>query len=429
MPIITSLLDVDFYKFTMAQAIAMTHIAQHRTVPVRFAFQNRSRKTHLLSQVVDIGRLREELEHVRTLRFTPDEIEFLRQCPGYAPGLFCQGFLLDLARLELPPVEVGIRDGEINIETVGEWPQVTFWETIVLSVVNELYYEEMRRRDGTQDLIEYAAWEHLYNGFWPEGRDRLRAKIARIKAMPSARIIEFGTRRRHTAYWQETVLEELIKGLPGQLLGTSNVRLAKKYGIKPVGTFAHEMPMCYAAIAHSRGKDVRQSHRRMLDDWHGLYYSQLSVALTDTFGTDFFFQEMCDDRRRLAEEWQSLRHDSGSPFDFGEYAVRFYESVGIDPKTKGIVFSDNLNVEVIEKLVAQFDGRIQLSFGWGTDLTNDLGYKPLSLVMKAAEANGYPTVKLSDDDGKHWGPQAAVEFYKKVFESKRPPVERDWTTY
>ncbi len=407
-PIITSLLEVDFYKFTMAQVIRRHHAG----VQVRFAFKNRSSKTDLIAKVVDIGRLREELEHARSLRLTPEEIDYLRHCPGYPAGLFSEEFLGFLSELRLPPIEVGMRDGEISVEATGDWESVTFWETIVLNVVNELYYDGLRQRDGTQAAIDDAAWDLLYHPFWDDGRHKLRQKIERVRQMPSARIIDFGNRRHHSAWWHGEVLKELVKGLPGQLLGTSCVRLAKKHGIKPIGTFAHEMYMCYAALAPTYDEMVR-SHAKVLKDWRETYGDELSVALTDTFGSGFFFRCMTE---RMAKDWQWLRHDSGSPYDFGERAIGFYGAHGIDPATKGIVFSDGLTVEVIEKLVAQFDGRIKLAFGWGTDLTNDLGYRPLSLVMKAVEADGYETVKLSDNPAKATGSAGVINLYKRLFQ-------------
>jgi nicotinate phosphoribosyltransferase len=407
-PIIKSLLDADFYKFTMAQVIRK----HHSGVKVRFAFKNRSSKTDLLAAVVDVGRLREELQIARGLRLLNREIDYLRNCPGYQPGLFSEEYLGWLSELRLPPIEVGIKDGEISIETEGDWEQVTFWETLALNVVNELYYDGLRARDGTQQAIENAAEHSLCNGFWNDGRYALRGKIAHIKRMPSARIIEFGNRRHHSVWWHEQVLEELVTRVPGQLLGTSNVRLAKKFGIQPIGTFAHEMFMCYAAIAHSHGGNIVKTHGQVLTDWRAMYGNQLSVALTDTFGSGFFFRDMS---KEAALAWTWLRHDSGDPFAFGERAIAFYEAYGIDPMDKGIVYSDGLTVDVIQNLMRQFDGRIDLAFGWGTDLTNDLGYRPLSLVMKAVEARGYGTVKLSDNPAKATGRPDKIGLYKDLF--------------
>lgn len=400
-PIIDSLLEPDFYKFTMAQVVAK----RHPDVPVRYGFKNRT-KGAALANVVPIERLREELDHVRTLRFTEEEIDYLRRCPQLPQGLFSEEFLGRLAALRLPEVLVEKVDGDYRIETAGPWPEAIWWETMILNVVNELYYRGLMAADG---IVGDKAREEA---FWREGSARLRDKIARLKLLPDAKIVEFGNRRRFSATWQETVLNVLMDEAPTHLVGTSNVRLAKAYGLKPSGTFAHEMYMVYSGIFRGSDEELRGSHNRVLQDWWAEYGEALAVALTDTYGSDFFFRDLSPEQAR---QWKFLRHDSGDPIAFGEKAIAFYQGLGIDPATKGVVYSDGLDVATIARIHERFAGRIGLLYGWGTNLTNDLGYKPLSLVMKAIEANGLPTVKLSDNPAKATGPADLVERFIRVF--------------
>lgn len=400
-PIITSLMEADFYKFTMAQ-VAWKRFPDAQ---VRYGFKNRT-KGVLLADVVPVEQLREELDHVRTLRFTFEEIEFLRTCPRLPPGLFSDGYLAFLAGLQLPEYSVEKEDGQYRIEVAGKWPEAIFWETLILNVVNELYFREVRRIHDRLDNSDRA------DVLWREGSSRLQAKIARLKALPDARVMEFGNRRRFSATWQETVLNYLMDEIPTHLIGTSNVRLAMAYGLRPSGTFAHEMYMVYSGLFRSSDEELRSSHNLVLRHWWEEYGAALSVALTDTYGSDFFFRDLSPEQAR---DWKWLRHDSGDPIAFGERAIAFYEGLGIDAKEKGIVYSDGLDIDVIERLHARFYGRINLTYGWGTNLTNDLGYKALSLVMKAIEANGNALVKLSDNPEKATGPADLVERFIRVF--------------
>ncbi len=267
-----------------------------------------------------------------------------------------------------------------------------------MSVVNELYYREVLLRSGValKDAHE-------------EGIRRLDRKIEILKAYPGIRFMEFGTRRRFSREWQKYVVGRLKAEVPNQLIGTSNVHLAKELDLPPKGTFAHEMDMIFSGIFHD---DIRGSHQKMLEYWWQEYGEELSIALTDTYGTDFFFEDF---KPEQARDWRGLRQDSGDPIEFGEKTISFYEKLGIDPHTKTIVFSDGLDIETIVKLHERFGKRIKVVFGWGTDLTNDLGFKALSLVVKATEANGYRTVKLSDNPAKAMGDPADIKKFMEIF--------------
>lgn len=403
-PIIRSLLDVDFYKFTMSQVFWLKHPKAH----VTFRFTNRTKDRFAIENMIPMHGIMDELDRVRDMRFSPGQIAFLR-----AQGVFREDYLAALETLRLPKPDLRDVDGKYVIEATGDWWQATFWETIVLSIVNELYFRECVR---AQSLACGTLEADLLERFRLEGVRRFRDKLHRLEAHPGVKVIEFGTRRRFSAEWQDYVTTAFSSkwpcGLPEQILGTSNVHLAKRLGIRPIGTFAHEAPMVYAAMHDYDDDALRMSHNLFLRDWWDTYGEPLSIALTDTFGSDFFFRDMTADQ---AAKWKGLRHDSGDPFAFAVKAIRFYEERGIDPKTKFIVFSDGLDVLKIISLYEAFRDRIGVSFGWGTNLTNDLGPKALSLVMKAVAVDGYPTVKLSDNPAKATGPAETVARYQRVF--------------
>jgi len=393
--IIRSLLDLDYYKLTMAQ-VAWQNFPD---VPVTYGFTNRTRKVRLAEEVPE-ALLRRELDAARDLRFTDEEIGYLSGL-----GIFRADFLDFLRTVRLPPFDLGVENGQYRIKVAGYWPQAIFWETIILSIVNELYYEgRTAANPGNGYSLAYLARR--------EGWTRLEEKIRRLERQPDVRFLEFGTRRRFSREWQEAVVTRLAARLPKQIIGTSNVDLARRLGLRPVGTFAHEMFMVFSGIYHAGDDDIRASHNRVLRYWWRAYGESLSIALTDTFGTGFFFRDFTPEQ---AAAWRGLRQDSGDPFVFGETAIEFYRNLGIDPRTKTIVFSDGLDLDLIESLQVVFAGRTNVVFGWGTNLTNDCGHDPLSLVVKVAAVNGHPTVKLSDNIAKAMGPPEEIERFKRIF--------------
>jgi len=393
--IVKSLLDLDYYKLTMAQ-VAWRNFPD---VPVTYGFTNRTRKVRLAEEVSEAF-LRRELDAARGLSFTNEELSYLSGL-----GIFRADFLDFLRTVKLPPYDLGVENGQFRIKVAGYWPQAIFWETIILSIVNELYYE------GRTAACPHGSYSlaHLARR---EGWGRLEEKIRRLERHPDIRFLEFGTRRRFSREWQEAVVTRLAARLPKQLIGTSNVDLARRLGLRPVGTFAHEMFMVFAGIYHAGDDDIRASHNRVLRYWWRSYGEPLSIALTDTFGTGFFFRDFTPEQ---AAAWRGLRQDSGDPFVFGETAIKFYQDLGIDPRTKTVVFSDGLDLDLIESLQAVFADRIGVVFGWGTNLTNDCGHDPLSLVVKVVATNGHPTVKLSDNIAKAMGPPEEIERYKRIF--------------
>lgn len=408
-PIIHSLLDVDFYKDTMGQMI----FHRHPKVPVKFVFTNRNRSVRL-AECIDMGRLRENLEHLRTLRFTRQELHFLMGTFEYGQPMFALDYIEFLQRFRLPEFHIGVRDGQLELEFYGEWASVSRWETLSMQVVAELYGEYQQRDCTARDR----------ENIWLEGGRRLDEKIRTFQSNSRITFSDFGTRRRFSRAWQERVVSWLAERFPAesmfvdnpQFRGTSNTLLAMKYGLTPMGTNAHELPMVYSAIYREQdnAEGCLMSGRRVLEDWEAEYGLGLSIFLPDTYGSDYFFSRIVP--RGMLERWKGSRHDSGSPTEYGDKRVRMYEEAGIDPKTKLIVFADSLNPPLVDELERHFRGRIQTTFGIGTNLTNDVGLDALSIVVKAAEANGLPVVKLSDNPDKASGDPAEVERIKRLVE-------------
>lgn len=397
MPIIERLTDADFYKFTMGQLV----FERYPDVRVRYAFKNRTAGVRL-AEVIDGAELRRELNHVRSLRFTKTELHYLRGTNEYQDRMFAEPYLEFLAGLELPPYRLETCDGQLVLEFSGRWCEAIYWETIALSIVNELYYRALLERMTNFDRDTVRA----------EGCLRLQGKIKVLRERPDITFADFGTRRRFSRAWQDYVVGVLAEELPKQCLGSSNTYLAAKHGLLPMGTSAHEMYMVMSGVMHGSDDGIRASHNHVLEDWWDRYGHGLSIALTDTYGSDFFFRDMT---REQARNWKGLRQDSGDPFEFGEKAIAFYQERGIDPREKIIIFSDGLDLDTIVRLADHFKGRIKVSFGWGTNLTNDLGLPALSLVVKAVEANGHGTVKLSDNLAKATGRPEDIARFKGIF--------------
>jgi len=396
--LINSLLDMDFYKFTMGQLAFLKYFG----VMVRYAFKNRSVKVKL-ANVINEKDLRRELDHVRTLRFSEKEIDYLRGLKKLnGQSLFQKEYLRFLAGLQLPGYELKVEGEMFELTFKGKWAEAIYWETIAMSIINELYYRAITKKMTLEEQ------EEMYF----EGKRRLAQKIEKLKANPGLVFADFGTRRRFSRVWQGYVVRTLAKEVPTQLVGTSNVYLAMKYGLKPIGTNAHELTMIMSGIMHGNDEEVRDSHNQVLQDWWELYEADLSIALTDTYGSKFFFEDMTKEQ---AENWRGLRQDSGNPYKFGDDAIAFYEKHGVDPKEKLLLFSDGLDVDTMVALGNYFNGRAKIAFGWGTNLINDMGFDALSIVVKAVESCGYGLVKLSDNPAKAMGQAEDVERFKKIF--------------
>jgi nicotinate phosphoribosyltransferase len=409
-PIITSLLDLDFYKLTMQQ-LAFVY---HPDIRVKFGFVCRTKNAGL-SQVIPLSVLRAQFDHLQSLRFLEREIDFLRASKFIPSGLFQDEYLKHLQTYQLPKITVEVAGDGFRIEVEGRWSEKTLWETLVLSIVNELY-----------NFYQLKSRGLAFDAPLADGRAVLAEKIRALctsdlrRSLQPQCIVEFGTRRRFSASWQAYVTEQLAQELPELFVGTSNVNLALRLGMRPIGTFAHELDMVYSRLYGDRDLDIRLSHSYMLQDWWALYGEALSIALTDTCGTNAFFRDFSLGQAR---DWRGLRHDSGPWRVFGEKALSFYTDRGIDPKTKTIVWSDGLTPETILAIDQTFGRRIRCVFGWGTNLTNDFGtlaldkygIRPLSIVVKVIESNGRPTVKLSDNPAKAIGPREEIERFQRIF--------------
>ncbi|HEX7484499.1 MAG TPA: nicotinate phosphoribosyltransferase [Candidatus Saccharimonadales bacterium] len=389
---------LDFYKLTMGNVA----YEKHPEAQVTFTLKNR-RAEQPLTEFVTPKALAERLESLRQRGFQPEEIAYFAGLEAQTgEARFTPDYLDHLASLTLPTIDIATDPitNELQVQSTGDWADVSLWETVVMSEINEEYFEQLMQRNNLKLDDLYA-----------EGNRRLDAKIARLKARPDIKLSDFGTRRRFSAEWHEHVISRLALECPDNFVGTSNPWFAYKYDLTPIGTFAHEMPMVYAGLEDAAGGNPLDGHATMLRDWQDHYQGDLSIALTDTFGSEFFFADFTPEQ---AQKWRGVRHDSGDPFAFGERVIDFYQQLEIDPATKTIIFSDGLDIDMIEKLADHFSGQIQLMFGWGTSLTNDLGLPSNNIVMKATHVNGVDTVKLSDDTGKHTGPEQLVQRYQSA---------------
>lgn len=400
-PILDSLMETDFYKFPMGQFI----FHRYPDVKVRFSLINRT-KSIQLGNIIDIGELRENLDHLRTLRFGNSDLHFLRGTNEYDVRMFQEDFLDFLRGFQLPEYDLELTsDGQIRFDTCAEWKNSTHWEIYAMKVIKTLYI-----RHFTKDMSAFGR-ELMY----AEGTRRLGEKVGFLKADPGISWSEFGTRRSDPV-WQEYVVRTLANEFPknadgkSQFLGTSNVYLAQKYNLMPMGTNAHELQMVVAGLSSHSKEAFIQANRRYLDEWWDEYGKGLALFLPDTFGSDFMMSLITNEQ---ASNWKGMRQDSGDPVEFGEKLIRFYKEREIDPKTKLVLFSDGLETDIIAKLRKHFLGCIVDSFGWGTDLVDDFGaYPPISIIVKAMEANGIGLVKLSDNLAKALGRPEDVERIK-----------------
>jgi len=402
-PIVRSLIDTDFYKLLMCQSV-------HRNRPdtqVTFSLINRSNRIRL-ADLVDEGELREQLDHIRSLSLTRGESTYLRGNTFYGKRqMFRPEFMEWFEALRLPAYHLEKHDGQYELTFEGNWPEVMMWEIPALAVLMELRSRAVLRDMGRFELqVLYA-----------RAMTKLWEKVDRLREVPDLRIADFGTRRRHSYLWQDWCVQALMEGLGGAFAGTSNCRIAMQRDIEAIGTNAHELPMVYSALANGDA-ELRQAPYDVLADWQEEHEGNLRIILPDTYGTAGFLAGAPD----WLAGWTGIRVDSGDPATGAETAIRWWQGRGEDPRQKLVIFSDGLDVDKIISLQAQFRGRVRVSFGWGTMLTNDFtglvkgdALAPFSLVCKAVSANGRPTVKLSDNPNKAMGPADEIARYKRVF--------------
>jgi nicotinate phosphoribosyltransferase len=413
-PIVRSLLDTDFYKLLMLQMIR--HL--YSDVQATFSLINRSR-TVRLAEVIDEAELRAQLDHARTVRFTKKELIWLAGNSFYGKQrMFAPDFIAWLAEFQLPEYELRTVDGQFELTFAGPWTHTTMWEIPALAIVNELRSRAALKGKGRFELdILYA-----------RAKARLWDKVERLRALPDLVLSDFGTRRRHGFLWQRWCVEALKEGLGKRFIGSSNVLLAMDADLEAIGTNAHELPMVLAALAEDDA-GVASAPYRVLEQWQAHYDGNLRIALPDAFGTTAFLR----DAPGWLADWTGFRPDSMPPIAGGEQIIAWWESQGRDPASKLLIFSDGMDVDSIEATYRHFHGRVRMSFGWGTNLTNDFrgcdpaggqGLEPISLVAKVTSANGRPAVKLSDNPSKATGDPAEIERYLRIF-GDRGRLRRD----
>ena len=404
-PIIRSLLDTDIYKLLMLQSIWK----ENRSTDVTFSLVNRTTSVPLAAQINE-QELREQLDHARSIRLTKKEHIWLAGNTFYGKSrLFQEDFLNWLRDYQLPEYQLRSDNGQYRIDFHGPWVQVMLWEIPVLSILSEL-----RSRSAVRETRRFEL-DVLY----ARAKSKLWEKVVRLRALPNLRIADFGTRRRHGYLWQRWCVEALREGLGEKFIGTSNVLLAMELDVDAIGTNAHELPMVNAALA-TTDEDLRLSPYEVLETWQKTYDGNLLVVLPDTFGTSSFLKNAPS----WVADWTGFRIDSKDPIAGGEEIIRWWKTMGKDPREKLLILSDGLDIDTIETTYQQFDGRVRLGFGWGTHLTNDFRdcsptvreqLNAISLVCKVTSANGRPTVKLSDNLEKASGPESEIERYKGVF--------------
>lgn len=383
--IIESLLDTDLYKFTMMQCV----LHQFPGASVQYRFRCRNEGVDLTPYVDEI---KQEVDHLCSLQFRDDELEYLRSL-RFIKDDFVE--FLSLFRLKRKYIEIGVKDGQLSVEIAGPWLHTILFEIPVLAIINETYFKHVA--------------PHLDK---TEGRRRLDKKIQMVEDEPDNSLLslsDFGTRRRFSRAWQQEVLETLMRRIPHQFAGTSNVYFAKELNLVPMGTMAHE----YLQACQALGPRLRDSQTYAFEMWAKEYRGDLGIALTDVYGIEPFLKDF---DMYFCKLFDGVRQDSGDPISWGERMIEHYKANRCDPRTKTFIFSDSLTFERMLMLYRRFKGRVKLGFGVGTNLTNDLGPEPLNIVIKMVRANGQPVAKISDTPGKSLcdDPQY-LEYLKKVF--------------
>lgn len=367
-PCVVSLLDTDLYKFNMNQV--MFH--KHTNLNGVYLFKCRNKDVTFTEEMCE--EINAQIDYLCTLTFTDEELDYLSSLR------FIKKDYVEFLRLWRPIrkyVTCYLTDGELHIEVRGPLFSAMQFEIYLLEIVNEVYF---RMKYNYLDLVD-SAQEKLY-----EKKAGFRSGKYTFK------FAEFGARRRLSREWQDYVVRELLA--TGNCVGTSNVYLAMKYGCKPIGTYAHEFVQMYQGVP---GVQLAYTNKMAMDEWFEEYQGDNGTALTDTLGTDLFLRDFT---KLQALCYTGVRHDSGDPIEWGEKIIAHYEKLGIDPKTKTLLYSDGLDFDRAQKIYDHFKGRINVSFGIGTFLSNDTHVDPLNIVIKLQYVNGHPVAKISDNPGK-----------------------------
>jgi nicotinate phosphoribosyltransferase len=361
----------DWYKMTMGSCI----LCNFSDVWVRWKFKCRNEgiiwTRKMLEEIYD------EIIHLCSLRVTEEEIEFVRSV-SYIPKGYPE--FLKTLQLDKDFIKISLVGTELVISVEGPWYLTTYFEIPVLAIVNEVYF---RNTNPINEIIYLKSAERVLE----------KANLAKENGLHFS---DFGTRRRFSRSWQNDIISNLTKNLPRDIFtGTSNPYFAMKYNITPIGTMAHEFLQVSQAFDNV---SLANSQKHMLQVWLEEYRGKLSIALSDTLGFDKFLKDF---DLYFAKLYDGVRHDSGDPYLWGNRMLAHYENLNIDPKTKTLVFSDGLSFPLAVGLNIFFKDKINVSFGIGTNLTNDIpGVTPLQIVMKIVEVNGKPVAKISDNPAK-----------------------------
>ncbi|MBB2148337.1 nicotinate phosphoribosyltransferase [Pedobacter gandavensis] len=384
---LTSILDNDFYKITMQQGV----IRLFPAAKARYKFINRGK--HAFPEGFAKA-LRAAVDQMALLKLTKEEKHFLQvTCPYLDPVYldFLEGY-------RYQPEEVHIEQfgDQLEVHVEGLWYRTILWEVPLMSLICELYYVmNGSHRISNEEVMQLTA-----------------QKIEKYKAL-GVTVAEFGTRRRYSYQVHRSVLQALNQYGAGSFIGTSNVHMAMIYQTKPIGTHAHEWFMFHAARY-----GFKMANAMGLEHWVNVYRGDLGIALSDTYTTEVFFSQF---DKMFSKLFDGVRHDSGDPVLFADKVINHYQKMGIDPKSKTIIFSDGLNYDKVERIAAHCQGKIGMSFGIGTNLTNDAGPDPMNIVIKMTAAqpkDGEWTevVKLSDEHGKYTGTERMINLAKTILQ-------------
>ena len=370
--IVISLLDTDLYKFNMNQV--MFH--KHTDLTGEYVFKCRNEGVIFTKEMYN--EINEQIDHLCELRFTNEELNYLRSIR------FIKNDYVEFLRL-WHPIRDYVKthlseDGQLNITVTGPLFSAMQFEIYLLEIVNEVYFrmnfDYMQLRRSAEDKLNQKI-DDFNNG-------KYNFKFA-----------EFGCRRRLSREWEDEVINRLSSELVNNnMVGTSNVYFAMKYHLTPIGTYAHEFVQMYQGIDSI---PLAYTNHYALQDWYDEYKGDNGTALTDTITTDLF---LLDFDRANANNYSGVRHDSGDPYEWGEKIINHYNKFGIDTKTKTLLFSDSLNFDKAQALYEHFKDRTKVSFGIGTFVSNDTCEKALNIVIKLQYVNGNPVAKLSDANGK-----------------------------
>jgi len=408
-PIVRTLLDTDFYKLLMQQMIWKLH----RDRQVTFQLHNRTTEVRI-ADVIDERELIDQLDHARSLRLAKNELIWLAGNTFYGTKqIFEPEFMEWLADFRLPEYELTRKDGQYELRFAGPWTHTTMWEIPALAIINEL-----RARAAMRGMSRFNL-DVLY----ARAKAKLWSKVERLRALAAEgplKISDFGTRRRHGFLWQLWCVEALQEGLGDNFIGTSNIKHAMDTGLEAIGTNAHELPMVYTALADD-DEAMRQAPYDVLRDWARMYDGNLLIVLPDCYGSTGFLAHAPD----WVADWKGARPDSKEPLAAAQELIAWWRRRGRDPRDKLLVLSDAMDIDTIEAAAKALRGRVNVSIGWGTNLTNDFQgcatdgidgeLKAISIVCKVADVDGRPTVKLSDNPNKELGPPDEIARYRRIF--------------